>query len=433
MTASSFTHTSVSLRPHLSSHENFSSYASSIREGTLYYYILAFRSWWRFLNDQHVHVFSPTITSSDLLLRYLHFRAFGPSVSRPRHLLSLCVAAIRFVYKMFSSPVVINLEDEAIDRVIKGLKIRATLRPATTTTSFDVSILFQKLAIMQCLTFSYDKLCELAPAVLMGSLPSRPAELSSLTFGDITILWPADPARAPSPLCEFLSSLPLADGDATTSYISSLFRKEFTFDLLLRGAKNDYLRDGLPKPLVHHAGHVFSPALFLIIYAIRHAQKFLKQKGTSISLTSSFFSWSSDASKKLSVDSISNRVTKVAREFLGVRTVITARSWRVAAANALIDAGISIERVAKLGGWRDVETLSQHYIRWRPMSHQQWLATSGAPQKRSPSPPPISPLSSSAPLPSLPSSTLSSSSSSLSSPQLRRSNRERHTPARFEE
>jgi hypothetical protein len=143
MTASSFTHTSVSLRPHLSSHENFSSYASSIREGTLYYYILAFRSWWRFLNDQHVHVFSPTISSSGLVLRYLHTRAFGPSVSRPRHLLSLCVAAIRFVYKMFSSPVVINLEDEAIDRVIKGLKIRATLRPATTTTSFDVSILFQ--------------------------------------------------------------------------------------------------------------------------------------------------------------------------------------------------------------------------------------------------------------------------------------------------
>jgi hypothetical protein len=103
----------------------------------------------------------------------------------------------------------------------------------------------------------------------------------------------------------------------------------------------------------------------------------------------------------------------------------------------LIDAGISIERVAKLGGWKDIETLRQHYIRWRPMSHQQWLAASGAPEKRAPSPPPISPLSSSAPLPTSSSSSASSSSSSssasASSSQLRRSNRAHNVPTRFKD
>jgi len=216
----------------------------------------------------------------------------------------------------------------------------------------------------------------------MGSLPSRPVELSSLTFGDVTILSPSEAARTSSTLCDFLSSLSLSDNDATTSYISSLFRTEFVFDLLLRGAKNDYLRDGLPKPLAHHGGHVFSPALVLLFYAIRQAQRIVKKTGSFPSPTNPFFCWANDVNKKLSVDSISNRVTKVAKEFLGIRTTITARSWRVAAANALIDAGISIERVAKLGGWKDIETLRQHYIRWRPMSHQQWLAASGAPEKR---------------------------------------------------
>jgi hypothetical protein len=38
--------------------------------------------------------------------------------------------------------IAINLSDETIDRVIKGLKVRATTRPATPTQWFDVSILF---------------------------------------------------------------------------------------------------------------------------------------------------------------------------------------------------------------------------------------------------------------------------------------------------
>jgi hypothetical protein len=57
--------------------------------------------------------------------------------------------------------------------------------------------------------------------------------------------------------------------------------------------------------------------------------------------------------------------------------------------------GFLLSVLPSLGGWKDIETLRQHYIRWRPMSHQQWLAASGAPEKRAPSPPPISPLSSS--------------------------------------
>jgi hypothetical protein len=334
------------------------------------------------------------------------------------------VAALRFVYGMFKSAVVINLSDETIDRVIKGLKVRATIRPATPTQWFDVSILFRKLAVEDCLSFPYSRLCEFAPAVLMGAIPSRPDEVASLTFGNITIIWNGEAPPPPSNLCTFLASLPLHDNDLISPHLQRLRHLEFTFDLLLINAKNDYKRDGLPKPIVHYSGHLFSPALFLLVYAIRHAQRILRETKSIVTGDYSFFSWFNDVKKKLSSDSISNRVTKIAINFCGAPRNVTARSWRIASANALIDAGVSIERVAKIGGWKDINTLRQHYLRWRPMAKNEWLSASGNPAKITPNP-------------------LISASKSLSKPKqhsqqqdittARRSTRVKRTPARFED
>jgi hypothetical protein len=205
---------------------------------------------------------------------------------------------------MFKYAVAINLSDETIDRVIKGVKVRATIRPATPTQWFDVSILFRKLALEDCLSFLYSKLCEFAPAVLMGALPSRPDEIASLRFGNITIIWNGDAVPPPSKLCSFLAALPLHDNDLIVSQLQRLRHLEFTFDLLLIGAKNDYTRDGLPKPIDHHSGHLFSPALFLLVYAVRHAQRILRETKSIVSEDYSFFSWSNNVKKKLSADSI---------------------------------------------------------------------------------------------------------------------------------
>jgi len=176
-----------------------------------------------------------------------------------------------------------------------------------------------------------------------------------------------------------LNSLPLTVEEELLVRVRHLRSMDFTLDFNFLGAKNDRNRDGLPKPVQHFARRAFSPALFLLMYAIRQAQLILKHTSEKIQSHHSFFAWSADPLRPLSTDSISNRVTRTAKEFMGVTSSVTARSWRIAAANTLIAAGVSIDAVAKLGGWKSVDTLRQHYLRWQPLTQEQWLVSSGNP------------------------------------------------------
>ena len=334
-----------------------SDYISDTDQSSLVTYQSAWTRWANFCKEK-ADTDQLIFPSPNFALSFVRVRATESPSQRPSAIIKAWTSCFGWLHTALKSKN--PLKEIATE--IKGIRKANTFKPVRRDPSVDMN------KVARTAKEHFDDLDEdtapeavrrLAVVSIAWPLPSRPSEIVALKLSDIEIVRTSHVlGLAGRPLKQKLHFWVRSPDEGLLYDELTASETGFRLTLSWLETKVDKEKEGMDKPLVHTPGQEFSPASILLKCATMLHKDF--QRSPPDDKAYLVFK-GANPNTPLSPDWCSNNLCTFA--FLAGGEKSKATAWRSSAACFLLAAGIPFGIVAKLGGWRNEETLRNFYTR----------------------------------------------------------------------